>query len=421
MRLTIFSAHLLRQFLRKNRIATLPQLKQRLGTEADIPVFRKLKELSFRTSYSHRGSFYTLDEIAAFDELGLWSFDSVWFSRHGTLVASAEVCVTQAPAGRRLSCLPACSTNNNGVCTLAWNRSSWVEIARSPNFSACTRTRWPKDDGNCWPRRWKWAEYGAWVEDANRWKKNARGDRCHPQAHGKGNRWGPHQWAEVDQENHRQDRSTAQTVGDCSRPQHCRTAAAADEVFPAHQSQEDFRRFYFRPRPPVPLSLSAARSVRKTWRSGPQRGCQKERELIENFKNPGVKWEQSSTDVNDHDFRSAAKRIGIPYAIYDTQANRGCVFLGTSHETSAFAVSCLRRWWQIEGHKRYPQSRHILILAETGGSNGAQRGAWKQEIQRQLCDGLGLSVTVSHYPSGALTTSEDDCTPYPRISEVSDR
>ena len=92
MRPTVFSASLLRQFLRKNRIATLPQLKGLLGTEADITVFRKLKELSYRTSYSHRGSFYTLDEIAAFDERGLWSFDSVWFSRHGTLVATAEVC-----------------------------------------------------------------------------------------------------------------------------------------------------------------------------------------------------------------------------------------------------------------------------------------------------------------------------------------
>ncbi len=99
MRPTVFSANLLRRFLRRNHIATLPQLKQRLGTEADITVFRKLKELSYRTSYSHRGSFYTLDEIASFDERGLWSFDSVWFSRHGTLVATAEVCVTQAPAG----------------------------------------------------------------------------------------------------------------------------------------------------------------------------------------------------------------------------------------------------------------------------------------------------------------------------------
>jgi len=99
MRPVVFSANLLRQFLRRNCIATLPQLKQLLGTEADITVFRKLKELSYRTSYSHRGSFYTLDEIAAFDERGLWSFDSVWFSRHGTLVATAETCVAQSPAG----------------------------------------------------------------------------------------------------------------------------------------------------------------------------------------------------------------------------------------------------------------------------------------------------------------------------------
>jgi hypothetical protein len=99
MRPTVFSAALLLQFLRKNRIATLPQLKQWLRTEADITVFRKLKELSYRTSYSHRGSFYTLDEIVAFDERGLWSFNSVWFSRHGTLVATAEASVTQAPAG----------------------------------------------------------------------------------------------------------------------------------------------------------------------------------------------------------------------------------------------------------------------------------------------------------------------------------
>ena len=99
MRPTVFSAGLLLRFLRRNRIATLPQLKQLLGTDADITVFRKLKELSYRTSYSHRGSFYTLDEIADFDERGLWSFDSVRFSVHGTLVATAEVCVNQSSAG----------------------------------------------------------------------------------------------------------------------------------------------------------------------------------------------------------------------------------------------------------------------------------------------------------------------------------
>ena len=127
----------------------------------------------------------------------------------------------------------------------------------------------------------------------------------------------------------------------------------------------------------------------------------KKRELIGNFKNSGVKWGQSSTDVNDHDFRSDALGIGIPYGIYDRKANRGCVCLGTSHETSAFAVSSIRKWWQREGHKRYPQAGHLLILADTGGSNGAQRGAWKQQIQRQLCDRFALPVTVCHYPTGA--------------------
>jgi hypothetical protein len=99
MRPAVYSADVLRRFLRWNRVATLPQLKELLGTEAAITVFRKLKELSYRTSYSHRGSFYTLDEIATFDERGLWSFDSVWFSRHGTLVATTEDCVTQSEAG----------------------------------------------------------------------------------------------------------------------------------------------------------------------------------------------------------------------------------------------------------------------------------------------------------------------------------
>lgn len=99
MRPVTFSANALRQFLRRNRIATLPQLKQVLGTEADITVFRKLKELSYHTSYSHRGRFYTLDEIADFDEQGLWRFRSVWFSRHGTLLNTTEAFVNQAPAG----------------------------------------------------------------------------------------------------------------------------------------------------------------------------------------------------------------------------------------------------------------------------------------------------------------------------------
>jgi len=99
MRPVTFSTDPLRQFLRRKRIATLPQLKQVLGTDADITVFRKLKELSYHTSYSHRGQFYTLAEIPDFDENGLWTYDSAGFSRRGTLLNTSEAFVNQAPAG----------------------------------------------------------------------------------------------------------------------------------------------------------------------------------------------------------------------------------------------------------------------------------------------------------------------------------
>src|ERR1039457_5820576 len=95
---SFFSDHL-RDFLRQQKIATLPELKRALGTTADITVFRKLKELSYRSSYSHRGSYYTLDEISQFDPQGLWSFHEVWFSRWGNLVTTLEALVSAAPQG----------------------------------------------------------------------------------------------------------------------------------------------------------------------------------------------------------------------------------------------------------------------------------------------------------------------------------
>jgi hypothetical protein len=85
--------------LRQRKIATMDDLKAALGTAAAATVFRKLAELEYRTSYSHRGRYYTLDETARFDELGLWSFRQVWFSRFGTLVSTAEALVVSAEAG----------------------------------------------------------------------------------------------------------------------------------------------------------------------------------------------------------------------------------------------------------------------------------------------------------------------------------
>jgi hypothetical protein len=99
MRTPSFLSDHLRKLLRSKKIATLPELKQALGTTVDTTVFRKLKELSYLSSYSHRGRYYTLAEIPRFDPHGLWSFQSVWFSRWGTLVSTVEALVNSAPQG----------------------------------------------------------------------------------------------------------------------------------------------------------------------------------------------------------------------------------------------------------------------------------------------------------------------------------
>ncbi len=99
MRPTTFDASVLRQHLRRRKISELPELKRVLGTDTDLTVFRKLKELGYLASYTHRGRFYTLSELARFDDRGLWSHEAVWFSRYGTLLATVEAFVLASPRG----------------------------------------------------------------------------------------------------------------------------------------------------------------------------------------------------------------------------------------------------------------------------------------------------------------------------------
>lgn len=80
----------------------------------------------------------------------------------------------------------------------------------------------------------------------------------------------------------------------------------------------------------------------------------KKKELIGDFKQAGVKWDRRPEHVNDHDFRTDAKALAAPYGIYDLNANRGTVFVGTLHDTSDFVVDCLESWWRTEGWQRYP-------------------------------------------------------------------
>src|ERR1700746_3442218 len=99
MRPPSFDPQALRKTLLPHKITTWPQLKTPRGANADLTVFRKLKLLDYLSSYTHRGRYYALRETARFDDAGLWSHDAVWFSRHGTLVATIESFVNQSPRG----------------------------------------------------------------------------------------------------------------------------------------------------------------------------------------------------------------------------------------------------------------------------------------------------------------------------------
>ncbi len=127
----------------------------------------------------------------------------------------------------------------------------------------------------------------------------------------------------------------------------------------------------------------------------------KKKELIGLFKNSGYTWRQEKIAVNIYDFPSIAVGKACPYGIYDLWRNQGVVFIGTSADTSEFAVDCIAAWCQAEGKTYYPQAPVILILCDGGGSNSYRTRLWKRQLQRELADKQGLAVMVCHYPTGA--------------------
>lgn len=136
------------------------------------------------------------------------------------------------------------------------------------------------------------------------------------------------------------------------------------------------------------------------------RGCPrisvdtKKKELIGDFKNAGQAWGQRPEEVNVHDFLKDAQGRAVPYGIYDLQHNQGAVYVGASADTPEFAVTAIASWWKQIGRATYPHATQLLILADAGGSNGCRLRLWKEQLQTQLSDKLGLSVTVCHYPTG---------------------
>jgi len=138
----------------------------------------------------------------------------------------------------------------------------------------------------------------------------------------------------------------------------------------------------------------------------------KKKELIGNFKNPGTRYKKESDLTNDHDFAHYGTGKSFSYGLFDDQRNEGFVYVGralwekqekrfASSETPEFAAENIARWWKDYGEKRHPEADEILILADSGGSNGYKPYMWKFKLHELLCNKHGLNLTVCHYPPGA--------------------
>jgi len=127
----------------------------------------------------------------------------------------------------------------------------------------------------------------------------------------------------------------------------------------------------------------------------------KKKELVGDFKNGGQEWRPTGEpeEVRVHDFVDPQLGKAIPYGVYDVAADRGWVSVGTDHDTPAFAVASMQRWWEQMGRRTYPAAAALLITADGGGSNSSRARLWKVQLQR-LADAIGLQIVVCHFPPG---------------------
>ena len=84
---------------RREKVLSMAEVKHAVGTNSRMTAFRRLRALPYRSSYSHRGRYYTLDDIPEYDRYGVWVFNGVCFSRHGTLLSAVETLVDGAASG----------------------------------------------------------------------------------------------------------------------------------------------------------------------------------------------------------------------------------------------------------------------------------------------------------------------------------
>jgi Rhodopirellula transposase DDE domain len=127
----------------------------------------------------------------------------------------------------------------------------------------------------------------------------------------------------------------------------------------------------------------------------------KKKELVGDYKNGGSDYRPAGCPdtVKVHDFVDPALGKVVPYGVYDIAANAGCVSVGIDNDTAQFSVNSIRRWLDVMGRERYPDTDSLMITADGGGSNGSCVKLFKLELQK-LADETGLSLQVCHFPPG---------------------
>ena len=127
----------------------------------------------------------------------------------------------------------------------------------------------------------------------------------------------------------------------------------------------------------------------------------KKKELVGDFENKGQEWHPPGhpEKVRVHDFIDQELGKVAPYGVYDLTQNNGWVSVGIDHDTAAFAVAAIGRWWRKMGRPAYSKATHLLITADSGGSNSSRSRLWKVELQK-MANQTGLTITVCHFPPG---------------------
>lgn len=143
----------------------------------------------------------------------------------------------------------------------------------------------------------------------------------------------------------------------------------------------------------------------------------KKKELLGQLYRRGKVYCNTAQVCNDHDFPSQSTGRVTPFGIYDCILNEGYMFLGRSSDTPDFAVDCLYDYLKYYGQKRYPGWKEMLVLCDSGGSNGYRKHRFKEMVQ-WVADRTGLKIRIAHYPSYCSKYNPCDHKLFPHVTRA---